>query len=189
MAVGIEGSGGTPYAWISADGGATFVDSALSAGLDADNLVTQAADYGLSLRFPLADVRLVEYCLAVPTDLKRRNGVGRLLLRRAMERLLPEVIRLRSNKCVFGPDYLLRVQADLDRIRRAAERFRMGAALSRYVSLDCFEQTIDRVSEAGLETPNVAWDCLGTLLPAYYLGRFLESTLRTGRPESSKGPV
>ena len=145
-----------------------------SEGLDAYNQVTEATDYGLSLRFPLADVRLIEYCMAIPIDQLRRKGLGRLLMRRAAEHLLPDLIRQRRDKCVSGPDYLLRVQADLGQIRQAVKRFSASDTFRRYVDLDCLARTIDRVAAARAQSGDTAWDCLGSLLPACYLGYFLE---------------
>jgi len=48
--------------------------------------------YGVELRSPPLDRRIVEFCLGVPEDQYQRNGVSKWLLRRAMAGLLPEAI-------------------------------------------------------------------------------------------------
>lgn len=140
-------------------------------GVDTHNWVTEAADYDLSLRFPLIDVRLVEYCLAVPSDQHRRAGLGRRLIRSATSHLLPDAIRLRRDKGKFGPDILLRVQDDLDRIRQGIERQRTTVNLGRYVDYVCIENAAKRIERAILDSPDGGRE---KLLPPYYLGRFLE---------------
>lgn len=48
-------------------------------------------------RFPFFDKRLVEFCLAVPAE-QHSYDMNRRLIRRAMDGLLPDAIRLRNNK-------------------------------------------------------------------------------------------
>jgi len=152
-------------------------------GVDTHNWVTEAADYKLSLRYPLIDVRLVEYCLAVPSDQHRRAGVGRRLIRRATKDLLPDLIRLRKDKGEFGPDLLLRTQKDLDQIRQELKRQQTTVDLGRYVDYACLEQAADRIERKTLQDPFPSYDGRAILLPAYYLGRFLElRAKKLGRP-------
>ena len=151
-----------------------YVMGLVDEGVDNHNWVTEAADYNLSLRFPLSDVRLVEYCLAVPSDQHRRAGVGRRLIRRATEHLLPDRVRLRTEKMEFGPDFLLRAKLNLDRIRQGLERQRTTVGLGRYVDYACLEQAVDRIERTTLGDPFPSYDGRAVLLPAYYLGRFLE---------------
>jgi asparagine synthase (glutamine-hydrolysing) len=50
------------------------------------------AGWGIDRRDPTSDRRLVEFCLAVPTEQYLRNGVPSSLLRRAMRSRLPAVV-------------------------------------------------------------------------------------------------
>src|SRR5688572_3430991 len=56
------------------------------------------AAFGVETRFPLLDRRLVEYMFAAPRDQKIRDGEVRLLQRRAMRGILPEVVLQRHVK-------------------------------------------------------------------------------------------
>jgi len=49
--------------------------------------------HSLEVRLPLLDHLLVEYVLSLPADLKRRGGIQKPLLQRALGELLPETIR------------------------------------------------------------------------------------------------
>ena len=55
------------------------------------------ARYGVTIADPTGDVRLINFCLALPESQYQRNGVSRWLLRRAMaDRLPPEVLANRQ---------------------------------------------------------------------------------------------
>jgi asparagine synthase (glutamine-hydrolysing) len=57
-----------------------------------------AARFGIEARHPFFDKRLVEFCLALPADQKVFEGWTKSILRRAMRGLLPEAVRLRTDK-------------------------------------------------------------------------------------------
>jgi asparagine synthase (glutamine-hydrolysing) len=62
-----------------------------------------AAASGVEVRFPFWDKRLVEFCLALPANAKLSGGWTRLILRRAMEGILPDAIQWRRDKFDFNP--------------------------------------------------------------------------------------
>ena len=59
-----------------------------------------AAAHGLVAHVPFLDAAVVDYALRIPTEYKLRDGVGKWILRQAMEGLLPEQI-LRRKKAKF----------------------------------------------------------------------------------------
>jgi len=54
--------------------------------------------FNIELRHPFFDKRLVEFCLAIPTEQKISNGWDRYIMRRAMSEILPEEIQWRKSK-------------------------------------------------------------------------------------------
>jgi asparagine synthase (glutamine-hydrolysing) len=60
-----------------------------------------AAGAGVEARYPFWDKRLVEFCLALPADAKLRDGWSRMVLRRAMDGVLPEAVTWRRDKFDF----------------------------------------------------------------------------------------
>ncbi len=58
----------------------------------------EAARFGMDLRYPFLDSRLVEYVLSLPWDQRTRDGERKALLRRGMAGLMPESVRLRRGK-------------------------------------------------------------------------------------------
>ena len=58
----------------------------------ADWLATVRANFGIDMRLPAYDRRLVEFCIGIPEDQYLRDGRERWLIRRAMKGRLPEVV-------------------------------------------------------------------------------------------------
>jgi asparagine synthase (glutamine-hydrolysing) len=63
------------------------------------------APFGIELRSPFFDRRLVELCLAFPGDQKLRDGWSKFVLRNAVRGIVPERIRLRDWKTTVTPNY------------------------------------------------------------------------------------
>ncbi|MHB9131969.1 MAG: lasso peptide isopeptide bond-forming cyclase [Armatimonadota bacterium] len=63
---------------------------------EAYDMLSQA--FGIEERYPFFDRRVVEFCIALPVEQKLRQGWPRLILRRAMEGILPPAIQWRSTK-------------------------------------------------------------------------------------------
>ena len=53
----------------------------------------QSLAYGMSLRDPTMDKRVIEFCLSLPENQYVRNGRNRFLIRRAMNGILPDEVR------------------------------------------------------------------------------------------------
>jgi asparagine synthase (glutamine-hydrolysing) len=60
-----------------------------------------AASAGVEVRYPFWDKRLVEFCVALPAEAKLVNGWSRMVLRRAMDGILPNPVRWRRDKFEF----------------------------------------------------------------------------------------
>ncbi|MGG6296558.1 lasso peptide isopeptide bond-forming cyclase [Leptolyngbya sp. AN02str] len=65
-----------------------------------------AAACSLEARHPFMDKRLIEFCLALPSHQKLKHGWTRMIMRRAMEGLLPEKVQWRSGKMDVTPGFL-----------------------------------------------------------------------------------
>ena len=111
----------------------TGMSSLLGAGYEAE--------YGVDVRDPTCDVRLVEFCLSLPEDQFRRDGVPRRLLRRAMEGRLPSEILSNPNRGLQAADWAERMASCRESLAESLSEIagcRMGRDL-----LD-----LDRVGEA-----------------------------------------
>ena len=59
----------------------------------------------LEARYPFFDKRLIEFCLALPIEQKINNGWSRIIMRRAMENILPKEIQWRTDKSRLGSNF------------------------------------------------------------------------------------
>lgn len=94
----------------------------------------EAGSFSIELRYPFLDRRLVEFCLAVPTEQKLADGWTRLILRRAMEGILPPEVQWRVGKGDLSFNFVRGLreahQADLE-----AALFDEPSVLDEYVDL------------------------------------------------------
>jgi asparagine synthase (glutamine-hydrolysing) len=65
-----------------------------------------ASAFGIEHRFPFFDRRLMEYCVAIPPEQKLAGGWTRLILRRAMEGILPSQVQWRAGKGNLGFNFV-----------------------------------------------------------------------------------
>ena len=65
--------------------------------------------YGVSIRDPTGDRRVIEFCLGVPLSLYGRRGRSRLLIRDTMGDFVPDSIRLRTLRGAQAPDDAIRL--------------------------------------------------------------------------------
>jgi len=61
-----------------------------------------AAEHGVEPRYPYFDKRLVEFAVAIPPSVNVSGGLDRVLVRKALEGLLPPAVRNRTDKMDFS---------------------------------------------------------------------------------------
>ena len=64
-----------------------------------------AASFSLESRHPFMDKRLIEFCLALPPEQKLNQGWSRIVMRRAMDGILPQEIQWRGGKTSMTPNF------------------------------------------------------------------------------------
>lgn len=142
-----------------------------------------AASSGIEVRHPFLDRRLFEYVLAIPGEQVFRLGSTKNLLRRSMVGILPEKIRVRSDRTKFISflDFLLLGRAagevqdllrsprsvalgilDEERLRSACRNLVAGGpralkgAVWRAISLEIWLRRCDAVRASGARAGRVA---------------------------------
>ena len=90
---------------------------------------------GLDVRDPTGDMRLVRFCLALPSEVFMRNGENRRMVRESMSGLLPEKVRTRTEFGFQGADLCLRMDPLRRDIAELLAQFRDSAQLRRYLDL------------------------------------------------------
>jgi asparagine synthase (glutamine-hydrolysing) len=64
-----------------------------------------AAAFNISVALPFFDRRLAEFCLSLLPEQKRCGGWNRIVMRRAMENILPEKVRWRGSKADMNTNF------------------------------------------------------------------------------------
>jgi asparagine synthase (glutamine-hydrolysing) len=112
--------------------------------LEVLDKLTAAA--GVEGRYPFWDKRLLEFCLSLPSKEKLDGGWSRLILRRAMEGILPPAVQWRTDKLNFGPHIirgmLAHHRALIDRILDED-----AVAVGEYVDLPAIREAYRRITE------------------------------------------
>jgi len=61
--------------------------------------------FNIEPRYPFFDKRLIEFALALPVEQKMYNGWDRIILRRAMDNVLPSKVQWRPDKSDISPNF------------------------------------------------------------------------------------
>lgn len=105
--------------------------------------------FGIETRCPFLDRRLVEYSLAIPTEQKLAEGWTRLVLRKAMEGILPPEIQWRNDKGDLAYNVVFRLR-DQDRETLRATLFDEPSVLAPYVDMPELSRIHRRFDAPGL---------------------------------------
>jgi asparagine synthase (glutamine-hydrolysing) len=77
-----------------------------------------SGSFGLEVRYPFFDRRLMEFCLAIPAKQKLQNGWTRSVMRRAIAGIVPAEVQWRTGKADLSPNFSRGLfQRDLQTIR------------------------------------------------------------------------
>jgi asparagine synthase (glutamine-hydrolysing) len=114
-----------------------------------ESLAHVSGAFDIEVRFPFMDIRLIEYCLSLPSDQKLRGEYTRFVLHNGMAGILPDKIQRRGGKSNLSPSFekgLLKFEKDnlrkiileetdqlaayvhMGRIKECLGRFERGAA-------------------------------------------------------------
>lgn len=109
-----------------------------------------SASYNIESRYPFLDKRLLEYCLSLPTEQKIKNGWSRIILRKAMDNIIPPKIQWRPKKVGMGQNFrknlLLYNQELIEEIVYGDHDL-----IKDYVDMDVLRESYEIYKKTGLE--------------------------------------
>lgn len=107
-----------------------------------DIVAMSGASTGIERRDPFADRELVEFCLAVPEWLYRKNGVARSFARAVFaDRLPPEILR-ETRRGAQAPNWFEFLEARKSQIEAEAERIEASSLASRLIDVPRLKRLI-----------------------------------------------
>ena len=141
--------------------------------------------FGLEVRDPTADIRLLEFCMGIPDEQHTFNGGERMLLRRAMSGILPDEVRWNPRRGRQAADVALRLTSFRDEVHRELDYMESEPVINRY--LEC--PAIRRIWKS-LQAPGTAHAAAGLFLRGFAAGVFLRSSSNFSheiRPQALSG--
>ncbi|MEM9806550.1 MAG: asparagine synthase-related protein, partial [Cyanobacteria bacterium P01_D01_bin.56] len=127
-----------------------------------------AARFSLEARYPFFDRRLLEFCLALPSNQKFRDGWSRSILRFAMTDILPPAVQWRRGKGQLGANFIRRFGLlEKETLERMMVDF---PSIQPYVD----ETTLRSAYNGYIVRNNFNGDDAMTLLSAVTLSKWLE---------------
>lgn len=131
------------------------------------------AGWGLDMRSPLADKRLVEFCLSVPTDEYLYKGIPRSLARRALADRVPPVVLNEYKRGYQVADWheaLIGVRAE---IAAEVDRLAAHASAAKMLDIAMMKNLVDDWPASGWETEDIEARYCSALLGGIAAGHFL----------------
>ncbi|MEW6754371.1 MAG: lasso peptide isopeptide bond-forming cyclase [Candidatus Latescibacterota bacterium] len=128
-----------------------------------------AASFHLEPRYPFFDRRLIEFCLGLPAEQKLHQGWTRLVMRRAMEGILPPQVQWRPYKANLSPNFTRRFH---EREQPLVERVLADAKeLEPFVDLRAVRQACQRFMRHPMQSGREAMTLFGVVTLACWLRR------------------
>jgi asparagine synthase (glutamine-hydrolysing) len=138
------------------------------------------AGWGLDVRDPTSDRRLIELCLSIPADQYVAGGVPRSLARRALADRLPAAVAGETKKGFQGADWHLGVLGAWDSIREELGRIGTVPAARRLLDMDRLESLVNGSRERDWNSYDSQAHYRLALLRSLSAGHFLRSAAAGG---------
>jgi asparagine synthase (glutamine-hydrolysing) len=129
--------------------------------------------WGVDQRDPTADLRLVEFCLNIPTEQFIVDGRPRSLLRRALAGRVPEVVLAEPNRGYQAADWHENVTAGRDEIGQWIARMVDCPPAADALDLPRLQRLIDQLPTSDWERDEVKYPYRYALLRGLSAGHFL----------------
>ena len=139
-----------------------------------------AGAHGLEALDPTVDPRLLRLCFSLPPHFFD----GRQPVRRAMEGLLPDVVRLNRRRGLQSADFAQRLQASLTAAKEALDRFARQPALEESLDLPRMRQLLDNA--AAVSDPPTRQALAAQICSGFAAGFFMERVTASSRTLVSK---
>lgn len=101
--------------------------------------------FGIELRDPMGDRRIVEFCLRAPDELFQRHGEQRLLIRDSLRGLVPDIVLDRRSRQLQSADWVERTRTALPAIRRRLEELAACELAAEFIDLDRVRARMQRL--------------------------------------------
>ena len=130
-------------------------------------------EWGISVRDPLADKRVIEYSLGVAPEEFIRNGMPRSLARRAFADRLPTRVAQSIARGYQSPDWFKSVGGNMPALHEEIEAISRCDTAAELIDVDWLKQTLDTWPTGGWARQDVMVRYRYGLLSAVQTGHFI----------------
>ena len=123
--------------------------------------------------YPYNDKRMLEFCLAMPGDLKVRNGYKRYAIRSGMQGLMPDELRYRTTKEPFSPDFHDRYNRQILKAREFVANVHKTPLMQEIIDIPKLEASMSQSMQTNRCSSTVDFTAMHTVPTAIYLMAFL----------------
>jgi asparagine synthase (glutamine-hydrolysing) len=131
----------------------------------------------IDLRDPTADVRVLEFCLAIPPEQFVYEGIPKALARRALVDRVPKAVLDEPRRGLQAADWHERLTAVRDRVAAEIELLGRCELAEKSIDLPRLRQLVENWPTAGWERDEVVSGYRFALLRAISAGYFLRRTM------------
>lgn len=135
--------------------------------------------WGLDVRDPTADRRLVEYCLALPTGTFLHDGLPRRLARLGLTDRLPAAVLTERRKGYQAADWFENVTTSRDSLLQEVRRLRNVDGAPEVLDLDRMEALLESMPQEGWTDPGIMRRYRLLVLRGVSAGHFMRKASRT----------
>jgi len=129
--------------------------------------------YGIDVRDPTADIRIVEFCLALPEEQYLKDGISRRLIRRAMAGRLPPEILENRQRGLQAADWFERLLAARENILYELGVWKNHELLPSILDLELMTDLLRQMPQAGEDAGKILRDYRQKLEFGLMIGRFI----------------
>lgn len=140
---------------------------------DGNYLKGVLAEWGVSVRDPLSDKRVVEFCLAIPAEEFLRGGMPRSLARRAFADRLPASVRQSLERGYQSADWFEGLAADLGAVGVHVDAISRCQPAAETMDMEWLRHAIGSFPSGGWASQKVAMRFRYGLLRAVSAGHFM----------------
>jgi asparagine synthase (glutamine-hydrolysing) len=131
------------------------------------------AEYGVDVRDPTADRRLLDFCLGLPTDQFMQDGVTRSLAKRALADRLPSELLAAPRRGLQAADWHEGLASDLPRLSEEIAGIEACPAAAEVLDLARMRRLVEAWPDAGWDRWEVSEAYRTALLGAISAGHFI----------------
>ena len=135
--------------------------------------------WGLDVRDPTADRRLVEFCLALPTEAFLHDGLPRRLARLGLADRLPPAVLEERRKGYQAADWFENVETSRDSLLQEVRRLRNVDGVGEVIDLDRMEVLLESLPQEDWTRPSTMRLYRLMVLRGLSAGHFMRKASRT----------